>query len=217
MVHMFHVYKGYERGHMALHDINLLIDKGDFFIVTGGNGAGKTTLLKLVSLEEKVTNGQILINGTKLSNLHRSEIPFLRRKIGMVFQEPRLLLNRTVFGNVALPLEIMGCNKNSIQEKVISTLKQLRLSDKMNFSPLTLSSSEQQKVAIARAIVNDPLLLLADEPTGPLDPTTAQEVMDIFREINLSGTTILFTTRNRKLADAVGKRSVVLDDGRIVG
>ena len=135
----------------------------------------------------------------------------------MVFQESRLLLNRTVFENVALPLEIMGHNKNSIQEKVISTLRQLNLNRKLNFLPLALSSSEQQRVAIARAIVNDPLLVLADEPTGLLDPTTAQEVMDIFREINLNGTTILFTTRNRKLADAVGKRSVVLDGGRIVG
>ncbi len=217
MVHMFHVYKGYERGHMALHDINLSIDKGNFFIVTGGSGSGKTTLLKLISLEEKVTSGQILINDTNLSKLHPSKIPFLRRKIGMVFQEPRFLINRTVFENVALPLEIMGHNKNSIQEKVISTLRQLNLNRKLNFLPLALSSSEQQKVAIARAIVNDPLLVLADEPTGPLDPTTAQEVMDIFGEINLNGTTILFTTRNRKLADAVGKRSVVLDGGRIVG
>lgn len=216
MLQMFHIYKSYEPDHMALHDINLSIDKGDFLFITGPSGAGKTTLLKLITLEERVTKGQILMDGTSVSNIHPSKIPHLRRRMGIVLQDFKLLLNRTVFENVALALEILGHSKSYVRKKVIHALREVDLSHKFKILTKSLSYGEQQKVAIARAMVNDPFLLLADEPCAYLDPHSTHEIIAIFKHINAWGTTILFATHNQGLVDTVGKRSIRLDNGRII-
>lgn len=216
MLRMFHVYKSYEPGHMALHDISLSIDKGDFLFITGPSGAGKTTLLKLITLEERVTKGQILIDGASISNMHPSKIPYLRRRMGVVFQDFKLLLDRTVFENVALALEVLGHTKSYIRKKVMHALTEVNLSHKFKTLTKSLSYGEQQKVAIARAMVNDPFLLLADEPCVYLDPHSTHEIIAIFKQINAWGITILFATHNGGLVDTVGKRSVRLDNGRII-
>ncbi|HIC92190.1 MAG TPA: cell division ATP-binding protein FtsE [Syntrophaceae bacterium] len=216
MLQMLHVYKSYEPGHMVLHDINLSIDKGDFLFITGPSGAGKTTLLKLIFLEERVTKGQILMDGTSISNIHPSKIPHLRRRMGIVLQDFKLLLNRTVFENVALSLEILGHSKSYVRKKVMHTLREVNLSHKFKILTKRLSYGEQQKVAIARAMVNNPFLLLADEPCAYLDSHSTHEIIAIFEHINAWGTTILFATHNQKLVDTVGKKSVRLNQGRII-
>jgi len=214
MINMFHVYKNYD-GISALTDVTLKIDKGEFVFVTGASGAGKSTLLRLMFIE-KPTQGQIIIGGKNTARISERDIPFFRRKIGFVFQDFKLLNNKTVFDNIALALRITGMDSHSINKRVLKVLSYLGLRHKANFKPLTLSSGEQQRVAIARALAKEPTILLADEPTGNLDPERALDIMNLFNEISARGTTMVVATHDKSLIDRFNKRTILLDKGRVV-
>lgn len=216
MIQLFHVYKHYTKGNPALEDISVQIEKGEFVFVTGPSGAGKTTLLKLMFLAEPPTKGQIIINGYNITRLKRSAIPFLRRNIGVVFQDFKLLPDRTVFDNVALTLAVLGMSKKEIKKKVWEILKMIGLQHKLNAYPLRLSGGEQQRVSIARALVNEPAILLADEPTGNLDPDLTNDIMKLFEEINIRGTTVVVATHDKSLMSAYNKRIISLEHGRLM-
>jgi cell division transport system ATP-binding protein len=216
VIQTFHVFKQYSRESAALTDVTLEIDKGEFVFLTGPSGAGKTTFLKLIFREETPTSGQILVNGRNVSAIPEAKIPYLRRDIGVVFQDFKLLRRKTVFENVAFVLRVMGVEKNERKRRAFQILKQVGLHHKMNNYPLQLSGGEQQRVAIARALINEPVLLLADEPTGNLDPDLAYEIMSLFQEINARGTTVLVATHDRELINRMGKRVIVLEHGRVV-
>ncbi|OGP64363.1 MAG: cell division ATP-binding protein FtsE [Deltaproteobacteria bacterium RBG_16_42_7] len=214
MINMFHVYKNYD-GISALTDVTLKIDKGEFVFVTGASGAGKSTLIRLMFIE-KPTQGQIIIGGKNTARISERDIPFFRRKIGFVFQDFKLLNNKTVFDNIALALRITGMDSHSINKRVLKVLSYLGLRHKANFKPLTLSSGEQQRVAIARALAKEPTILLADEPTGNLDPERALDIMNLFNEISARGTTMVVATHDKSLIDRFNKRTILLDKGRVV-
>ena len=216
MVELYHVHKEYGRGNHALSDVNLEIEKGEFVFLTGASGAGKTTLLRLLLREEIATSGKILVDGLNVSTLTPSRVPRLRRRLGVVFQDFKLLPRKTVFENVALVMEILGVPRKVQRARTYSVLETLGLNHKVRSYPLQLSGGEQQRVAIARALVNEPVLLLADEPTGNLDPDLSWEIMTLFKEINIRGTTVLVATHDRDLIHRMGKRVVTLDCGRIV-
>ena len=190
--------------------------KGEFVFVTGPSGAGKTTLLRLIFGSEAPTSGQILINGINLTRIKRPSLDLLRRKIGFVFQDFKLLKNKTVFQNVSLALEVTGERPSIIRKKTHQALKAVGLSTKEKSFPLHLSGGEQQRVAIARAIINDPMLLIADEPTGNLDPDITRDIMILFRSINLRGTTLLIATHSRELLQNTDQKIIVLNNGEIV-
>jgi len=213
---MFHVRKTFG-GNVALRDINLHIKKGEFAFVTGPSGAGKTTLLRLIFGAERPTSGHILIDGINLSRISRKRLDLLRRRIGFVFQDFKLLPHKTVFDNVALSLEVMGERQTFIRKRTHQTLRSLGLAKKETAYPLQLSGGEQQRVAIARAIVKNPVLLLADEPTGNLDPDLTKEIMLLFRTIHMKGTTVVIATHSRELLDRTAQRKIVLYRGEIVG
>jgi cell division transport system ATP-binding protein len=216
MIQISHVSKSYLKDVPALIDVNLMIERGEFVFLTGPSGAGKSTLLKLLFGAEKPTEGQILVNGRNISRLRSAHIPLLRRKIGVVFQDFKLLANRTVFENVALALEVLGEGRSRAQQKVWRVLTSVGLAHKMHTKPLLLSGGEQQRVAIARAIVNEPDILLADEPTGSLDPDITLEIMKFLQQVNARGTTVIIATHNPDLLSRFNKRQVVLDRGRVV-
>ncbi|UCG38531.1 MAG: cell division ATP-binding protein FtsE [bacterium] len=216
MIQLFHVSKWYQKEFPALQDINLHIPKGDFVFITGASGAGKSTLLKLLFAEERPTNGQILVHGRNIARLPASRIHTLRRDIGIVFQDFKLLPNRNVFENVALALEVLGMSRREISRRVWLMLKRLGIHHKMRANPLTLSGGEQQRVAIARALVNEPIILLADEPTGGLDPDAAQRIMDVVSDVNARGTTVVVATHNLEIVRTMGRRVIHLDGGRLV-
>jgi cell division transport system ATP-binding protein len=216
MIQTYHVYKQYSRDSSALDDVTLSIDKGEFVFLTGPSGAGKTTFLKLIFREESPTQGQILVNGRNVSAIPESKIPFLRRSIGVVFQDFKLLKRKTVVENVAFVLRVMGVPAADRKRRAFHILKQVGLHHKMNVYPLQLSGGEQQRVAIARALINEPVPLLADEPTGNLDPELAFEIMSLFKEINNRGTTVLVATHDRELINRMGKRVIHLERGRVV-
>jgi cell division transport system ATP-binding protein len=216
MVELYHVHKEYGRGNHALSDVNLEIGKGEFVFLTGASGAGKTTLLRLLLREEIATSGKILVDGLNVSTLTPSRVPRLRRRLGVVFQDFKLLPRKTVFENVALVMEILGVPRKVQRARTYSVLEMLGLNHKVRSYPLQLSGGEQQRVAIARALVNEPVLLLADEPTGNLDPDLSWEIMTLFKGINIRGTTVLVATHDRDLIHRMGKRVVTLDCGRIV-
>ncbi|MGB9803731.1 cell division ATP-binding protein FtsE [Desulfofundulus sp.] len=216
MIRFYGVTKIYPNGVKALDNVNLHVKKGEFLFIVGPSGAGKSTLTKLIFREELPTRGQVLFNGKNVARLRSREVPYLRRKIGMVFQDFRLLPRKTVFENVAFALEVTGASSREIKKRVPEVLKLVGLEGKSGVLPAQLSGGEQQRVGIARAIVNNPVLLIADEPTGNLDPETSWELMELFQKINSSGTTILMVTHARDIVDALRKRVVALESGRIV-
>ncbi|MCG3113962.1 MAG: cell division ATP-binding protein FtsE [Candidatus Manganitrophus sp. SA1] len=215
MIQMFHVYKYYGKDHVALDDINLKIEKGEFVFLVGSSGAGKSTLLKLMICEERAEQGQILIGGKNISRLKENQVPFLRRNIGFVFQDFKLIRRKTVYENIALPLEIVGAPGGEIRKRVQEVLKMVQLEHRRNQFPQFLSGGEQQRVAIARALINRPSLLLADEPTGNLDEFLSVEIMDLLKNIHISGTTVIVATHNQHLMTKMGKRTIVLQKGKI--
>lgn len=217
MIQLYHVSKTYGGEQYALHDVTLTADKGDFLFITGPSGAGKTTLLKLIFCAEKSTSGQLLVDGINLQRIKRSGIPYLRRKIGVVFQDFKLLGERTVFANVGLALEVTGRPRSYIEKKVRQVLRLVGLDGKEKHLCRRLSGGEQQRVAIARAVASNPILVLADEPTGNLDDEITMEILELFREINRRGTTIVFATHNRELIGKVpGAKVGMLRKGRLV-
>jgi cell division transport system ATP-binding protein len=214
MIQFVNVYKSYGPGITSLSDVSLTIKKGEFVFITGPSGSGKTTLLKLLYREERPTGGHILINGKDISTLRSSEIPYLRRRIGVVFQDFRLLYERTIFENVAIPLEVSGLPKDEVIKRVQGILKTVRLHHRMDERVSSLSGGEQQKVAVARAIINNPMTILADEPLGSLDRASGDEIMEILRSVNSRGTTVVFATHD---LSAVGSgRAVVIEKGRVL-
>jgi cell division transport system ATP-binding protein len=216
MIQLHNVGMSYQAETPALSDINLKIPKGDFVFLTGQSGAGKSTLLKLLYADLVPTQGQVLIDGVNLSRLSRSQVPLLRRSIGVVFQDYKLLPNRTVLENVAITLEVLGWGKRDIGKKVYHILKQMGLEDKVNSTPLRLSGGEQQRVALARALVNDPKILIADEPTGNLDEENKEQILAIFKEANIRGTTVVVATHDRRVTVNSHRRVIHLEKGRIL-
>lgn len=216
MIEMYHVYMAYQRNSNALEDINIKIEKGEFVLLTGPSGAGKSTLLKLISCQERATKGQILIGGRNIARIRNSSIPYLRRNTGIVFQDFKLLNNKTIMENIALPLEIAGRSRREIKQRSWNMLKMVGLQHKMGSYPLQLSGGEQQRVAIARALINDPVILLADEPTGNLDGESAEYILELLRQANTRGTTVLLATHDRELINRYHYRVVALDKGKII-
>lgn len=216
MIQVYNLSKAYTRESSALSDITFRVPKGDFVYLTGPSGAGKSTLLKLLYCAEKVNRGQIIINGINLSRLSAPRVARFRRSLGIVFQDFKLLNSRSVFENVALPLEIQGRNRPEIRQKVYQTLKVVGLEHRSNRHPLELSGGEQQRVAIARALIVDPLVLLADEPTGNLDPERGEQIIELFRGANARGSTVLLATHDREMIRRFPRRVLTLDNGRLV-
>ena len=216
MLQLYNVTKIYPNGVPALLDVTLRIERGEFVFLVGPSGAGKTTLTKLILREELPTRGQILFHGKNITRMRPSEVPYLRRRIGVVFQDFRLLPNRTAYENVAFALEVTGASRREIRRAVPAVLARVGLADRAHLFPAQLSGGEQQRVCVARAIVNNPLLLIADEPTGNLDPENSWQLMRLFEEINRGGTTILMATHAWDIVDQMKKRVVALSQGRIV-
>ena len=216
MIQLFHIYKSYDGKNVVLKDVNMIIDKGEFVFLTGASGAGKSTLLKLLFLEEMPTKGQILIKNKNISRLKHNSIPYLRRNIGVVFQDFKLINNKTVYENVAIALEILNLPKKIIRNKVDKMLRAVSLEHRRDYFPLNLSGGEQQRVAIARALVNSPAILLADEPTGNLDPTITLEIMSLFEKANNNGTTVIIATHDNEMLKRYKKRILNIKDGRVI-
>ncbi len=216
MIQFFNVSKTYPNGVKALQGINLQIEKGEFVFIVGPSGAGKSTLVKLIFREELPTKGQIYFCGRSLVRMRRKDVPYLRRQIGVVFQDFRLLPDRTVFENVAFAMQVVGAGPAEIRKRVPEVLALVGLAERARMFPHQLSGGEQQRVAIARALVNRPQLLIADEPTGNLDLDTSWEIVNYLQEINRQGTTVIMATHAREIVNALRQRVVALDRGRIV-
>ena len=215
MITLKNVTKEYNKVNIGLEDVSLDIAKGEFVFIVGKSGSGKTTLMKLLQKELDVTSGQIIVNGQDYKKLTQRNLPKFRRQMGMVFQDFRLLKDRTIFENVAFAQQVVEVPHRYIKRQVENMLEVVGLKDRMNAFPNELSGGEQQRVAIARALVNHPVLLLADEPTGNLDPVTAKGIMELLSEINKSGTTVLVVTHNKELVNEMGKRVILIEDGHI--
>lgn len=216
MIQIYRLFK-YFGSSVAIRDLNLRVREGEFVFLTGPSGAGKTTLLRLIFGAERPTSGHIIINGVNLSRISRLKLDLLRRKIGFVFQDFKLLSKKTVFENVALALEVTGERPGLIRKKTRQTLRLVGLAEKEKAYPLQLSGGEQQRIAIARALVKDPLILLADEPTGNLDPDLTKDIMILFRSIHIKGTTVVVATHSRELLEDTAQRTVFLHQGKITG
>ena len=216
MIETYHLSKVYSRGVYALRDLTLTINKGDFLFLTGASGAGKSTLLRLLLCAETPSEGTLKVNSRILSDLQPVEMQAYRRTVGFVFQDFRLVPRFTVFQNVSFVMRVLGIDLTTQQRKTFQVLKWLGLQHRMNAYPQELSGGEQQRVAIARALVNDPQIVLADEPTGNLDPDLAVDIMNLFRDINARGTTVLVATHDREMIKRVARRSITLDHGRLV-
>jgi cell division transport system ATP-binding protein len=216
VIETHHLSKLYSRGLYALRDLTISVQKGEFVFLTGPSGAGKSTFLRLLLLQERPSEGEIFVNGYNLSKLTRSEIQEYRRGIGFVFQDFKLIPTRTVLENISFVPEVLGVPVAQQRRRAFQVLKWVGLQHRINAYPRDLSGGEQQRIAIARALVNEPLLILADEPTGNLDPDLSLEIMNLFREINAGGTTVLVATHDRELIRLVGRRTLTLDQGRIV-
>ena len=206
----------YSRGVYALRELSLRIDKGEFVFLTGPSGAGKSTLLRLLLRQEIPSDGRLVVGGRDLSKLSLRQVQAYRRSLGFVFQDFKLLPNKTVLDNVAFVPRVLGMAPVLQQRRTFQVLKWVGLQHRMNAFPMELSGGEQQRIAIARALVNDPVIIFADEPTGNLDPDLALEIMNLFREINARGTTVLVATHDRELIRRVGRRTLTLDHGTIV-
>ncbi len=215
MIEMENVYKKYPNGIVAANGIDIEIKQGEFVYVVGPSGAGKSTFIKMMYREEKPTSGKIIINGIDLSTLKNKEVPFLRRQIGVVFQDFKLLPRLNVYENVAFALEVIEESPKVIRKRVMEVLELVGLKHKARMFPTELSGGEQQRVSIARSIVNTPKLVIADEPTGNLDPETSWDIMNIFEEINARGTTIVMATHNREIVNAIRHRVIVVEGGII--
>ena len=216
MLEMRHAGKIYPGGSVALEDINVEIKAGEFVFLVGPSGAGKSTFIRLISREIEPTSGQIFVDGVDVMKLKRRDIPYLRRQLGIVFQDFRLLNNRTAYENVAFAMQVIEAPSHKIRRRVEEVLELVGLKDRGDAYPGEMSGGEQQRIAIARAIVNDPLLVIADEPTGNLDPETSMEIMNIFSQINANGTTIIMATHDKTMVDYMQKRGIALENGRIV-
>ena len=216
MIQLFHVTKEYPGDGPALQDVTLEIDKGEFVFLTGPSGAGKSTLLKLIFCDEAATSGQLLLFGKNVAKIRPAAVPFVRRNIGVVFQDFKLLPQRTVAENVALPLEVRDLAEKEIRRRVKTLLRSVGLEHRADKFPPSLSGGEQQRVAVARALAADPALLLADEPTGNLDPDRTLEVMELLHGANARGTTVVVATHDRSLLERYKRRVVALDHGRLV-
>lgn len=216
MIEMIEVSKIYGNGAVALGGINIDVPKGDFVFVVGPSGAGKSTFIKLVFREIVPTTGRIIVNGRNIVNIPDSDVPYLRRSLGIVFQDFRLLPNKTAYENVAFALEVIEAPKREIQKKVPAVLDLVGLWNKSKVYPYQMSGGEQQRIAIARAIVNNPVLVIADEPTGNLDPDTSWEIMRIFEQINKSGTTIIMATHAKAIVNSMKKRVIAIEHGKVV-
>lgn len=216
MIQFNHVNKVYDNGSLALDDVTIHIEKGEFVLICGPSGAGKSTFIKLLSHEVVPDSGTVIVNDMEVSHLKKRKIPYLRRRLGIVFQDFRLLPNKTVAENIAFALEVIEEKPKVIKERVAAVLDMVGLGHKADDLPQDLSGGEQQRVAIARAIVNKPLVLIADEPTGNLDPNTSKGIVELFKTINNSGTTIVMVTHDVEMVRYLNKRVIALEDGRVI-
>ena len=217
MIETVRVTKAYGREEYGVRDLTMKVEKGEFAFLTGPSGAGKSTLLRLLLLQERPTSGQIVIGDRDLSTLTPNEVQAYRRTVGFVFQDFKLIASKTIFENVAFVLRVLGQPVEQQRRRTYQVLKWVGLQHRHNAYPLELSGGEQQRVAIARALVNEPHIMLADEPTGNLDPDLSLEIMNLFRDINASGTTVLVATHDRELIKWVGRRVIQLDHGQLAG
>ena len=216
MIEFRNVSKKYDTGTEAIHNINFKINKGEFAFLVGSSGSGKSTIIKLILKEEEPTSGNIIINGKDTTFLKPKRVPFLRRSMGIVFQDFRLLPDKTVYENVAFAMYVVKATPKHIRRQVPMVLSLVGLSNKAKVYPNELSGGEQQRVALARAIVNNPSMLIADEPTGNLDPNTAWDIMELLNDINLRGTTVVVATHAKDIVDKMNKRVIRIDQGNIV-
>ena len=216
MLEMTDVSKTYPGGNVALRNINVRIEQGEFVFIVGPSGAGKSTFIKMLFREVLPTTGSIRLNDVDILNLTAKEVPYLRRQLGIIFQDYRLLPDRTVYDNVAIAMQVIEAPYRKIKRRVMNVLDLVGLRRRAYSRPNELSGGEQQRIAIARAIVNSPNLVIADEPTGNLDPETSMEIMEIFQEINNTGTTIIMATHDKEIVDSMGKRVIAIEHGEIV-
>ena len=216
MIELSHIDKTYPNGHQALNDVSFKLVSGEMAFVLGHSGAGKSTLFRLITLIERPSSGRIIVDNQDLSTLRNNKIPALRREIGVIFQDHKLLYDRTVFDNVALPLIVIGMPHDEIQKRVRAALGKVGLSGKEKQLPITLSGGEQQRVGIARAVINRPSILLADEPTGNLDDALSDEIIDIFNDFNQVGVTVLIATHDLRQVERLQKRTIMLADGKVI-
>ncbi len=214
MIQLYRVTKQYE-GVPALREVSFTVDKGEFVFVTGPSGAGKTTLLKILFCAERADAGQIIIQGVNVFRLDRSSIPYLRRNMGFVFQDYKLLSHKTVFENIALALKVVGAPYGEIERKAYQVLKKVGMEAKRHLTPPKLSGGEQQRVAVARALVNEPRVILADEPTGNLDPQSGQEIFRMFKDINMKGTTVIVATHDWETVRKMQRRIITMERGKV--
>ncbi|PSF05070.1 cell division ATP-binding protein FtsE [Marinobacter fuscus] len=215
MIEFHQVTKRYDSDHTALRQVNFQLNRGELAFLTGHSGAGKSTLLKLIMVMERPTAGEVIVGGQKLNSLPRRQIPYIRRHIGVVFQNHQLLFDRTVFDNVAMPLEVMGASPEDTGRRVRAALDKVGLLSKEKMNPLQLSGGEQQRVGIARAVVNKPPVLLADEPTGNLDPELSADIMHLFAQFSQVGVTVLVATHDIALINDMNRRTLTLHQGQL--
>ena len=216
MIEFTDVEKTYDQGNKALNGVTMHIEDGEFCFLVGPSGSGKSTIIKLITGELKPTSGTVHVNGYSLERIRKREIPYLRRTVGVVFQDFRLINNMTVYENVAFAMRVIGAREREIKERVPYVLELVGLADKEKRHPSELSGGEQQRLAIARALINNPSTIIADEPTGNLDPAKSLEIMELLQEINNLGTTMLVVTHAQNLVDKFGKRVIAIDDGLVV-